>query len=178
MLYAIGIYTNGKRVAQAQKDKGLFSGNQLGSFEKHTLTSLPSEMVENRAYYFPMKDEHHYVINYLQDNILIAIVSKTELEIKELTYLRTNIRTIYLRPNLNATLDDVIVNPLGYINRDILITRLKEQAAEVKTIMLDNIEKVLQRGEQLEVLLDKTDRLRLDAITFKGNAKKLNRCRC
>jgi hypothetical protein len=31
---------------------------------------------------------------------------------------------------------------------------------EVKTIMVENIEKVLERGEKLEVLQDKTDDLR------------------
>lgn len=34
------------------------------------------------------------------------------------------------------------------------------QVDEVKTIMVENIEKVLERGEKLEVLQDKTDDLR------------------
>ena len=31
---------------------------------------------------------------------------------------------------------------------------------EVKNIMVDNIEKVLERGEKIELLVDKTDNLR------------------
>lgn len=33
----------------------------------------------------------------------------------------------------------------------------------MKTIMVDNIEKVLERGERLELLVDKTDTLRTQA---------------
>ena len=33
------------------------------------------------------------------------------------------------------------------------------QVDEVKSIMVDNIEKVLQRGEKIELLVDKTDDL-------------------
>lgn len=33
----------------------------------------------------------------------------------------------------------------------------------MKTIMVDNIEKVLERGERLELLVDKTDNLRTQA---------------
>jgi hypothetical protein len=34
------------------------------------------------------------------------------------------------------------------------------QLDEVKNIMVDNIEKVLERGEKIELLVDKTDNLR------------------
>jgi hypothetical protein len=37
---------------------------------------------------------------------------------------------------------------------------LPEQVSEVKNIMVDNIEKVLERGEKIELLVDKTDNLR------------------
>ena len=34
------------------------------------------------------------------------------------------------------------------------------QVDEVKNIMVDNIEKVLERGERIELLVDKTENLR------------------
>ena len=34
------------------------------------------------------------------------------------------------------------------------------QVDEVKNIMVDNIERVLERGEKIELLVDKTDNLR------------------
>ena len=42
----------------------------------------------------------------------------------------------------------------------IAITRILLQVDEVKNIMVDNIEKVLERGEKIELLVDKTDNLR------------------
>ncbi|GFH15499.1 uncharacterized protein HaLaN_11737, partial [Haematococcus lacustris] len=39
------------------------------------------------------------------------------------------------------------------------ITRVKGELLEVKNIMIENIEKVLERGEKLDLLVDKTDNL-------------------
>ncbi|CAN4114423.1 unnamed protein product [Withania somnifera] len=41
------------------------------------------------------------------------------------------------------------------------LSKLKAQITEVKGIMMDNIEKVLDRGEKIELLVDKTENLQL-----------------
>lgn len=46
---------------------------------------------------------------------------------------------------------------------------------EVKGIMINNIEKVLDRGERLDVLLDKTEGLQDVAFTFRREARRLKR---
>jgi Synaptobrevin len=43
------------------------------------------------------------------------------------------------------------------------LSRCNAQVSEVKNIMVDNIEKVLERGEKIELLVDKTDNLRFQA---------------
>ena len=43
----------------------------------------------------------------------------------------------------------------------------------VKTIMVDTIDNVLERGDKLEHLVDKTENLDSIAFQFKNNAKKL-----
>ena len=40
------------------------------------------------------------------------------------------------------------------------VAGLQKKVDEVKNIMVDNIEKVLERGEKIELLVDKTDNLR------------------
>jgi hypothetical protein len=40
---------------------------------------------------------------------------------------------------------------------------VQQQVSEVKEIMMDNIEKVLDRGEKIELLVDKTENLRFQA---------------
>jgi hypothetical protein len=47
------------------------------------------------------------------------------------------------------------------------------QVTEVKEIMMQNIEKVLDRGEKLELLVDKTENLRYQADQFQKGGKAL-----
>jgi vesicle-associated membrane protein 72 len=55
------------------------------------------------------------------------------------------------------------------------ISKIKSQVAEVKGIMMDNIEKVLDRGEKIELLVDKTENLRSQADNFQRQGKQLRR---
>lgn len=50
-----------------------------------------------------------------------------------------------------------------------LRTMLYVQVDEVKNIMVDNIEKVLERGEKIELLVDKTDNLRFQVSNLLSN---------
>lgn len=53
------------------------------------------------------------------------------------------------------------------------VTRVRGGMAEVKHIMIENIEKVLERGERIELLVDKTDHLSSEAFIFRKEARKL-----
>ncbi|KAK9068724.1 hypothetical protein SSX86_012839 [Deinandra increscens subsp. villosa] len=55
------------------------------------------------------------------------------------------------------------------------IAKVKAQVSEVKGVMLDNIEKVMERGEKVELLVDKTDNLRNQASDFKKQGTKMKR---
>ena len=44
---------------------------------------------------------------------------------------------------------------------------------DVKDVMVKNIEMVLERGEKLELLVDKTDRLNATAFTFERSSRRL-----
>jgi len=55
------------------------------------------------------------------------------------------------------------------------IKRLKNQIADVKEEMVNNIEKTLLRGEKIELLVDRTNTLRDTATNFKGKSKTLKR---
>jgi len=44
---------------------------------------------------------------------------------------------------------------------------------DVKSVMVQNIEMVLERGEKLELLVDKSDRLNTTAFTFEKSSRKL-----
>mgnify|MGYP001159807822 CR=1 FL=1 len=52
---------------------------------------------------------------------------------------------------------------------------VKEKLNSVKDVMVQTIDNVLERGEKLESLVDKTDELDSAAFQFNRNAKKLRR---
>lgn len=53
------------------------------------------------------------------------------------------------------------------------VSRVQAQVSEVKNIMMDNIEKVLDRGEKIELLVDKTENLRFQADNFHRTGRQL-----
>lgn len=53
------------------------------------------------------------------------------------------------------------------------INRVKGELQEVKHIMIENIEKVLERGERLDLLVDKTEALQDGALGFVRTARRL-----
>mmetsp|Transcript_206 Transcript_206/g.264 ORF Transcript_206/g.264 Transcript_206/m.264 type:complete len:226 (+) Transcript_206:174-851(+) len=55
------------------------------------------------------------------------------------------------------------------------IGAVKSQIDDVKGIMVQNIEKVLERGEKIELLVDKTDRLNQQAFRFESSSRSLRR---
>ncbi|XP_068658518.1 vesicle-associated membrane protein 727-like [Aristolochia californica] len=55
------------------------------------------------------------------------------------------------------------------------LSKLRTQITEVKGIMMDNIEKVLDRGERIELLVDKTESLQFQADSFQRQGRQLRR---
>ncbi|PHT31470.1 Vesicle-associated membrane protein [Capsicum baccatum] len=55
------------------------------------------------------------------------------------------------------------------------LSKLKAQITEVKGIMMDNIEKVLDRGEKIELLVDKSENLQFQADSFQRQGRQLRR---
>jgi vesicle-associated membrane protein 7 len=55
------------------------------------------------------------------------------------------------------------------------IGAVKSQIEDVKSVMVQNIEKVLERGEKIELLVDKTDRLNQQAFRFESSSRSLRR---
>jgi len=55
------------------------------------------------------------------------------------------------------------------------ISIVKTQVEEVKQVMQANIEKVLDRGDKIEVLVDKTESMQAMSFDFKKNTTKLKR---
>ncbi|KAJ3702728.1 hypothetical protein LUZ61_006433 [Rhynchospora tenuis] len=55
------------------------------------------------------------------------------------------------------------------------LAKVKAQVSEVKGVMMENIDKVLDRGEKIELLVDKTENLRSQAQDFRQQGTKIRR---
>jgi len=55
------------------------------------------------------------------------------------------------------------------------VQQVKGEIEQVKDVMVHNIEKVLERGERIEILVDKTDNLNQQSFAFKKRSTALKR---
>uniref|UniRef100_A0A7S2WFM1 V-SNARE coiled-coil homology domain-containing protein n=1 Tax=Rhizochromulina marina TaxID=1034831 RepID=A0A7S2WFM1_9STRA len=77
---------------------------------------------------------------------------------------------------MNEAFSPVLKRQMNYYNSDPgadNITQMKTQLGDVKHVMVESIEKVLERGEKIELLVDKTDRLNETAFRFEKSSKQL-----
>jgi len=83
--------------------------------------------------------------------------------------------------SMNEEFSRVICERMEFYNSDAAdltvdnIGAVKSQIEDVKGIMVQNIEKVLERGEKIELLVDKTDRLNQQAFKFESSSRNLRR---
>lgn len=79
---------------------------------------------------------------------------------------------------LNRDFGPVLENQMERFSRDgsggDQISTLKSQVEEVKGVMTQNIDKVLERGQRLEELMEKTTELESSAATFKKTSKRVH----
>lgn len=79
---------------------------------------------------------------------------------------------------MNTEFSPVLRDRMHFFNTDPradIVTRVRGEVVELKNVMVDNIEKVLGRGERLEVLVEKTDSMGQQAFAFKRQARTLQR---
>ncbi|GKC40192.1 putative vesicle-associated membrane protein 726 [Tanacetum coccineum] len=94
--------------------------------------------------------------------ILCEYMNHTRKDILRETFNTKKVSDILLRvQHAAANVDD----GKRIINR--LIEKVKAQVSEVKGVMMENIEKVLDRGEKIGILVDKTENLRSQVGKFK-----------
>ena len=79
---------------------------------------------------------------------------------------------------MNAEFSHVLQRQMDYFSTNPNADKLKQATAqvdEVKAIMVNNIEQVIDRGDKIEALVDKTDSLYGNTVTFRHQATHLKR---
>jgi len=59
--------------------------------------------------------------------------------------------------------------------KDDKLTKVKDEITVVKDVMIKNIDKVLERGERIELLVDKAEELDQHAVKFNRQSRNLKR---
>ena len=82
----------------------------------------------------------------------------------------------YGAADFNRQLKDLMVG-IGttQAGKDDAISNTQQEIDNVKGIMTENIERVLERGERIDLLVDKTDRLGVGAHDFRMRSRSLKR---
>jgi len=80
--------------------------------------------------------------------------------------------------SMNESFSRVIKDRLEFFSNDRnadKITKIKGEVEDAKAIMVQNIDKVLERGERIEVLVSKTEDLNVQATSFKKKSTTLKK---
>jgi len=133
-----------------------------------------------------MYDRH--IFHYIVDDGLVFLTMADEAFGRRLPFtfledIRTRFRATYgdrgrtaMAGAMNEDFGRVLQVQMEYYSNNPgadKITKVKEQIDEVKEIMVQNIEKVLERSEKIELLVDKTEALNANALNFKRQSTGL-----
>ncbi|VEG92060.1 hypothetical protein [Legionella spiritensis] len=111
----------------------------------------------------------YYIYGQKLGDKACVIVCDTELTIEQMRYLA------YYLLNIGVDRETVAAHMEKY-TRDEKVEQVKQELGEVKKIMIDNIDKVLERGERIEDLIKRTEGLADTSFLFHKKAKELNSC--
>lgn len=78
----------------------------------------------------------------------------------------------------NADFERTLQSQMDVYNKmkgDDKVTRIQDQISEVRNVMIENIDRVLERGEKIELLVDKSEILDQHSFKFRTQARTLKR---
>ncbi|OQS01034.1 vesicle-associated membrane protein [Achlya hypogyna] len=58
---------------------------------------------------------------------------------------------------------------------DTKLTQVRDQVKRVKNQMLDNLHQIMERGDKIDMIVSKTEKLQQDALTYEATAQNLKR---
>ncbi|KAK4492274.1 hypothetical protein RD792_003077, partial [Penstemon davidsonii] len=76
---------------------------------------------------------------------------------------------------MNDEFSRVLHQQMEFFSSNPSADTLNRVRGEVRTIMVDNIDKILERGDRIELLVDKTSTMQDSAFHFKKQSKRLHR---
>jgi vesicle-associated membrane protein 7 len=129
----------------------------------------------NESYSYHYNSENNFVFMCLTDALFTKRVAFLFLEdIKSKFFEKySKIANTVIAFGINTEFVEVIKTRMNFFNTDTSIDKisaLKASVDQAKNIMVDNIDKVLARGEKVELLVKKTEYMSEQAVTMKKRA--------
>uniref|UniRef100_A0A8C5WFD2 Vesicle-associated membrane protein 7 n=1 Tax=Leptobrachium leishanense TaxID=445787 RepID=A0A8C5WFD2_9ANUR len=162
-------------------------GGNFLEVTQQILAKIPSE--NNKLTYSHGSYLFHYIC---QDRIIYLCITDDDFERSRafnfLNEVKKRFQTTYgsraqtaLPYAMNSEFSSVLSAQLRHHSEHKAVDRVAEtqaQVDELKGIMVRNIDLVAQRGERLELLIDKTENLVDSSVTFKTTSRNLARAMC
>ncbi|KAK4742677.1 hypothetical protein SAY87_000678 [Trapa incisa] len=162
-----------------------FTGN-FPAIAAQCLQKLPSS--NNK---FTYSCDHHTFNFLVEDGYAYCVVAKDsvgkQISIAFLEHVRADFKNRYgggkadtaIAKSLNKEFGPIMKEHMKYIIDHVeeidKLIKVKAQVSEVKSIMMENIDKAIDRGENLTVLAGKTENLRDQAQAYKKQGTQVRR---
>ncbi|CAL1397210.1 unnamed protein product [Linum trigynum] len=162
-----------------------FTGN-FPAIAAQCLQRLPSSNDK-----FTYNCDHHTFNFLVEDGYAYCVVAKEamskQISIAFLERMKADFKQRYgggkagtaMAKSLNKEFGPVMKEHMKYIIEHAeeieKLLKVKAQVSEVKSIMLGNIDKAIERGENINTLVDKTENLRDQAHTYKRQGTQIRR---
>ncbi|KAA8522984.1 hypothetical protein F0562_009407 [Nyssa sinensis] len=153
-----------------------------GATARQILEKLPGNNDSNASYsqdryIFHVKRTDGLTILCMADDTLGRRIPFAFLEDIHQRFVKTYGRAIISAPAyaMNNEFSRVLSQQMDHYTNDPnadRINRLKGEMSQVRNVMIENIDKVLDRGDRLELLVDKTSAFQGNAFRFKKQSRR------
>lgn len=163
------------------KERAIFAEAAVfeGNFSEVTRQLLKQGLNPETKMSINYKDTYH--IHYHTEGPMAYILFADSGFSKRMAFMLVDdLREVTNRVNLSSptSLSLALKEKLAYYNSTPDLDKLataRKHIEEVNTIMLMNIDKVLERGTKIEILVDKAEMMEEKAVAFKKTAVKVKR---
>ncbi|KAF2575819.1 hypothetical protein F2Q70_00006308, partial [Brassica cretica] len=159
------------------------TSTNASSIAKQILEKLPGEDVDSHVsysqdrYVFHVKRTDGLTVLCMADETAGRSVPFAFLEEIHQRFVRTYGRAIHSAQaySMNDEFSRVLSQQMEYYSNDPnadRVSRIKGEMTQVRNVMIENIDKVLDRGERLELLVDKTANMQGNTFRFRKQARR------
>ncbi|EQC38674.1 hypothetical protein SDRG_04370 [Saprolegnia diclina VS20] len=136
-----------------------------------------SVAVDGHVFYYYLSDSLIYVCmcdERFQSSVAYALLTEIKHEFLSNYGNKGKTANAYAMKGFETHLKGLMTK-YDNVKIDTKLTQVRDQVKHVKNQMLDNLHQIMARGDKLEVLVSKTEKLQQDTLAYEGEIKALHR---